>query len=74
MAWVDRLLQGMKSVKEDTHPRVQGILKKALTRMDLVTRTEFDAQAKVLAKANCTLAALQARLESLQKQSDSRID
>lgn len=73
MALVDRVLQCMRSVKEDVDPLVQGILKNALAKMDLVTRKEFDAQAKVLAKADRTLAELQARLEALQKKSNSQI-
>lgn len=71
MALVDRVLKCMRSVKEDADPLVQGLLKHALAKMDLVTHKEFDAQAKVLAKADRTLAELQTRLEALQKKSDS---
>ena len=73
MALVDRVLKCMRSVKQDADPLVQDILKNALAKMDLVTRKEFDAQAKVLAKADRTLAELQARLEALQKKSNSQI-
>lgn len=71
MVLIDRVLKCITSVKEDAHPLVQSILKNALVKMDLVTRKEFDAQTRVLAKADHTLAALQARLEALQKKSDS---
>ena len=73
MALVDRVLRLMEGVQENAHPLVQAIIKNTLEKMDLVTRKEFDAQAKVLAKAEHTLAELQIRLEALQKKSDSQI-
>ena len=39
----------------------------ALEKMDLVAREEFDAQRRVLEKAQAKLKELQLRLETLQK-------
>ncbi len=71
MVFVDRILRLMKGVQEDAEPLVQDALKSALGKMNLITRKEFDAQAKVLAKAERTLTELQTRLEALQKKSDA---
>ncbi len=41
-------------------------LQRALSRLDLVTREEFDAQAAVLARSRLKLEALEARLTELE--------
>jgi hypothetical protein len=41
-------------------------LQSAFSRMELVTREEFDAQAKVLARTRERLEALEARLAALE--------
>lgn len=69
MVFVERLVRLMDGVKEGSRPVVQGILKNALGKMDLVTREEFDAQSRVLEKAHRTLTELQTRLAVLQKES-----
>lgn len=38
------------------------------SRLDLVSREEFDVQAKVLARAQDKLAALEARIAQMEKQ------
>lgn len=48
--------------------QVKQVLQSALSRMDLVTREEFDAQAAVLQRTRAKVEALEARLEALEAQ------
>ncbi len=73
MKLVDRLIKLADGLKEGSKPLLQGVLKSALGKMNLVTREEFDAQRRVLEKADRTLTALQTRLEERQNKSDSHI-
>ncbi len=47
----------------DVEKNFRALMSSALARLDLVTREEFDVQAKVLARTREKLAALEARLD-----------
>jgi len=51
---------------KDLERNFRGLLASAFSRMDLVTREEYDAQAQVLARSRETLAALEARVAELE--------
>ncbi|MGH8700386.1 MAG: accessory factor UbiK family protein [Burkholderiales bacterium] len=51
----------------DIEKNFRALMSSALARLDLVTREEFDVQAKVLARTQEKLAALEARLEKLEQ-------
>ncbi|HXZ50166.1 MAG TPA: accessory factor UbiK family protein [Usitatibacter sp.] len=51
---------------KDLEKNVRGMLASAFTRLDLVSREEYDAQALVLARAREKLAALEARVGELE--------
>jgi ubiquinone biosynthesis accessory factor UbiK len=51
----------------DVEKNFRALMSSALARLDLVTREEFDVQAKVLARTREKLAALEARLEKLEQ-------
>jgi len=51
----------------DVEKNFRALFSSALARLDLVTREEFDVQAKVLARTGEKLAALEARLEKLEQ-------
>lgn len=70
MKLVDNLVELIGSLKRDSTPMAQDVLKNALAKMNLVRREEFDAQTKVLAKAQDMLTELQIRLEALKKKPD----
>ena len=70
MKLVDNLVELIGSLKRDSTPMAQDVLKNALAKMNLVTREEFDAQTKVLAKAQDTLTELQTRLEAMKNKQD----
>jgi ubiquinone biosynthesis accessory factor UbiK len=58
------------SPAKDIEKNVKAMLTQGFSRLDLVTREEFDIQSQVLAKTRAKLEALEARvaeLEALQK-------
>ncbi len=59
---VEAIPPGLKQVPEDIEKNVRLVLQGAFERMDLVTREEFDAQVKVLARTREKLEALEKRL------------
>lgn len=54
------------SPAKDLEKNVKAMLSQGFSRLDLVTREEFDVQAQVLAKTRAKLDALEARLAELE--------
>jgi ubiquinone biosynthesis accessory factor UbiK len=52
----------------DVDKNIHALIKGALTKMELVTREEFDVQTEVLRHAREQLATLEAKLAELEKQ------
>ena len=50
----------------DIDKNIHALIKGALTKMELVTRDEFDVQAEVLRHAREQLTKLEAKLEALE--------
>lgn len=61
-----RLLPNEKS-REDIQKGVQLIVQNALSKLDVVTREEFDAQTAVLHKTRAKLEELEKKLEQLSQ-------
>ena len=57
---------GADVLREDFERNVHALLRSALGRLDLVTREEFDAQARVLARTREKLEALERRVAVLE--------
>ncbi len=57
----------LKAVKEDVEQNVRAALASALTRLDLVTREEFEVQNAVLARTRAKVEALEARVLKLEQ-------
>ena len=55
------------SPARDVEKNVRALVGTMFTKMDLVTREEFDIQAQVLARTREKLHALEARVEALEK-------
>ena len=51
---------------KDLEKNVRGLLSSAFTRLDLVSREEYDVQTQVLSRAREKLAALEARVAELE--------
>ena len=63
---ITRLLPLAAGVRDDVEKNVRDILQSAFSRLNLVTREEFDAQLKVLARAEQTIAALEEKVAMLE--------
>jgi BMFP domain-containing protein YqiC len=59
--------EGLRSVREDLESNFRAVLRSSLSKLDLVTREEFEVQEAVLAKTRDKLEALEARLKELEK-------
>ncbi|HVY07305.1 MAG TPA: accessory factor UbiK family protein [Burkholderiales bacterium] len=55
------------SPAKDIEKNVRALLSSAFSRLDLVTREEFDVQREVLARTRAKLEEMEARLAELEK-------
>ncbi|MDE2427501.1 MAG: accessory factor UbiK family protein [Burkholderiales bacterium] len=56
------------SPAKDIEKNVKAMLNQGFSKLDLVTREEFDIQAQVLAKTRAKLEALEARVAAMEAQ------
>ncbi len=64
--FTDNLPSGLRDFQQEVEKNARVAMQSAFSRMELVTREEFDAQAKVLARTRERLEALEARLQALE--------
>jgi BMFP domain-containing protein YqiC len=57
---------GVSALGRDLEENFKAVLQSALTRLDLVSRQEFDVQAAVLRRTREKLEALEARLAGME--------
>ena len=57
-----------KSAQEELHSHIRAVVNNALTKLDVVTREEFDIQAEVLQRTRMKLEALEATVARLEQQ------
>lgn len=58
--------EGLSAMRRDLESNFKAVLQSGLSRLDLVTRQEFDVQAAVLRRTREKLEALEARLAALE--------
>lgn len=58
---------GASVLKEDFENNIRSVLHAAFSKMDLVTREEFEVQAQVLQRSRIKLEALEKQVEELEK-------
>jgi BMFP domain-containing protein YqiC len=58
---------GVKGMQEDVQKNIHTLLQGALSRLDLVTREEFDAQSQVLARTREKLQQLEQLVDAIEK-------
>lgn len=58
---------GLKQVKQDFDEKLRSLLQQQLSKMDFVSREEFDIQSKVLARTRAKLDKLEKRLDEVLK-------
>jgi ubiquinone biosynthesis accessory factor UbiK len=63
---LERVPPALRSVQEDLESNFRAVLRERLSKLDLVSRDEFDAQARVLERTRARLEALEARLAALE--------
>ena len=61
---------GLQQVKTDFDARLKSLLQQQLANFEMVSREEFDLQARVLARTREKLEAVEARLRELEKTSE----
>ncbi|MDR2216096.1 MAG: accessory factor UbiK family protein [Nevskiaceae bacterium] len=68
--WVRRLLEGLPpslaAVRDDLKAHAERVMRSGVQKLDLVSREEFDAQARVLERSREMIAALEARVAELE--------
>nr|WP_314264275.1 accessory factor UbiK family protein [uncultured Moellerella sp.] len=61
------LPQGVRDLGEDLDKKVRSLLQSQLSKLDLVSREEFDIQTQVLLRTREKLALLEQRVSQLEK-------
>lgn len=62
----DAVPEGLKSVRDDLERNFRTVLKGGLSKLDLVTREEFEVQEAVLERTRAKLEALEAKVAELE--------
>jgi BMFP domain-containing protein YqiC len=61
------------SPAKDLEKNVKAMLSQGFSRLDLVTREEFDVQNQILAKTRAKLETLELRVADLEKQLEAQL-
>jgi BMFP domain-containing protein YqiC len=67
-------LVGGSGVRGEVDKGMRALAQSALTRLDMVNREEFDAQAEILQRTRARVVELEATLEALTLELDSLAD
>ncbi len=59
--------EGLRSMRDDLETNFRGVLRSGISKLDLVTREEFEVQQAVLARTREKLERLEAKLEEIEK-------
>lgn len=62
----ESLPPGMREFQQEVEKNVRAAMQSAFARMDLITRDEFDVQAKTLARTRARLQALEQQVAALE--------
>jgi hypothetical protein len=63
----DSVPEGLRSMRNDLEENFRAVLKSGLSKLELVTREEFEVQEAVLTRTREKLCALEARLAEFEK-------
>lgn len=63
----DAVPSGVKNMAEGAEAKVKQVLQSQISRLDFVSREEFDIQSQVLVRTREKLEALEARIAELEK-------
>ncbi len=59
--------EGLRSMREDLETNFQGVLRSGISKLDLVTREEFEVQEAVLTRTREKLERLEEKIEAIEK-------
>ena len=62
----DAVPEGLKTVRDDLEQNFRAVLKSGLSKLDLVTRDEFEVQEAVLERTRAKLEALEAKVAAME--------
>jgi len=65
---LERVPPAVRAVQQDLETSFRAVLRERLSKLDLVTRDEFDAQTRVLERTRARLEALEARLAAMERE------
>jgi len=63
---LERVPPALRTMQADLESNFRAVLRERLSKLDLVSRDEFDAQTRVLERTRAQLEALEARLAALE--------
>lgn len=63
----DAVPEGLRAMRDDLEKNFRAVLRASLSKLDLVTRDEFDVQQAVLARTREKLEMLEARLKKIEQ-------
>ena len=63
---------GVKNMADEAEGKVKQVLQAQLTKLDFVSREEFDVQSQVLIRTREKLEALEARLAALEPKEENQ--
>ena len=70
----DAIPAGVKSMAGEAEGKVKQVLQAQLSKLDLVTREEFDVQSQVLIRTREKLTELEAKVSLLEQQLSAKTD
>ena len=68
----DSVPESLRAIGRDLEGNFKAVLQAQLSKLDLVTRQEFDVQTAILERTRAKLADLESRLKELESRSASR--
>lgn len=63
---LEQVPPALRAVQQDLEAGFRAVLRERLSKLDLVTRDEFDAQTRVLERTRARLESLEARLAAME--------
>lgn len=63
----ERLPEAARTMRRDIESNFRAVLQASLGKLDLVTRTDFDVQSKVLERTRARLEQLELRMAAVEK-------
>jgi ubiquinone biosynthesis accessory factor UbiK len=69
---LERVPPALRTIQSDLETNFRAVLRERLSKLDLVSRDEFDAQTRVLERTRARLEALEARLAALEGSASGR--